>query len=108
MDAKDLFILVPLNSHGTYSDNSSICQAKTEAFSKLPVSAGPYKVAEFVIGDHILLERFDDWFGWGQKIIGSDGKRRFSTFKISCNAAPLEEVMMPAQRGISGSGFLCC
>jgi ABC-type transport system substrate-binding protein len=54
------FMIVPYNSHGTYSDSSDTCQNKINEFKTHPVSAGPYKFIEWIQGDNILLERFDD------------------------------------------------
>lgn len=34
-----------------------------EEFSQAPVGTGPYKVAEFVADDRLVLESFDDYFG---------------------------------------------
>ncbi|MYM54482.1 ABC transporter substrate-binding protein [Thalassovita mangrovi] len=36
-----------------------------EAFSMAPVGTGPYRVAEFVPGERLVWERFDDF--WGEK-----------------------------------------
>lgn len=34
-----------------------------EAFSQAPIGTGPYRVAEFVTDDRLVLESFDDYFG---------------------------------------------
>jgi ABC-type transport system substrate-binding protein len=68
------FTLVPYNSHGTYTDTTEVCQTKYEAFMENPISAGPYMFSEWAQEDYVLLERFDDWFGWGQTIEGSNGQ----------------------------------
>lgn len=36
-----------------------------EAFAQKPIGTGPYKVAEFIPGDQLVLEAFDDY--WGSK-----------------------------------------
>ncbi|MHA2246988.1 MAG: ABC transporter substrate-binding protein [Candidatus Hodarchaeales archaeon] len=68
------FQLVPYGSHGGYQDTTEVCQEKLDSFMQSPVSAGPYKLIEFEPGDHILMERFDDWFGWGETFTASNGK----------------------------------
>jgi peptide/nickel transport system substrate-binding protein len=36
-----------------------------EAFGLAPVGSGPYKVSEFIPGDHVVWEKFDNF--WGEK-----------------------------------------
>ncbi|MHA2252649.1 MAG: ABC transporter substrate-binding protein [Candidatus Kariarchaeaceae archaeon] len=66
--------IVPYGSHGSYSDTTEVCQTKLNEFSKNPISAGPYKFKEWNVGNYVLLERFDNWFGWNQTLRGSNGK----------------------------------
>lgn len=77
-DERILFVLVPYESHGRYTDTTEVCQNKSESFSQHPIFAGPYKLKfdseEFNIDNKIILERFDDWFGWGHTIPASNGK----------------------------------
>ncbi|MHA1972675.1 MAG: ABC transporter substrate-binding protein [Candidatus Hodarchaeales archaeon] len=78
----NIFTLVPYGSHGGYNDTTTVCQEKIENFSESPISAGPYKFVEWKKEDYVLLERFDNWFGWGETITGSDGKKyTFPTVK---------------------------
>jgi ABC-type transport system substrate-binding protein len=67
------YVLVPYGSHGYFNDTTEVCMSKIEAFNKKPFSAGPYMVQEWANGSYVLLERFDDWFGWGQTFTGSFG-----------------------------------
>jgi ABC-type transport system substrate-binding protein len=76
--------LVPYGSHGLYSDSSETCYEKYEEFVTNPISAGPYIYKEKVNVSHILLERFDDWFGWGETFNASNG--RSYTFPVKDQA----------------------
>ena len=67
------YMLVPYGSHGDFDDSTEDCMSDIEAFNRKPISAGPYKVHEWANGSYILLERFDDWFGWNQSITGTFG-----------------------------------
>ncbi len=66
-------MLVPYGIQGTYTDSTITCRDKLEAFKESPISCGPYKFVEHVSEDYVLLERFDDWFGWGMTFFGSNG-----------------------------------
>ncbi|MFX1507394.1 MAG: ABC transporter substrate-binding protein, partial [Promethearchaeota archaeon] len=68
------FMLVPYESHGRYTDDVATCQAKLESFSQAPISAGPYQFVDWVPDKYLLLERFDDWFGWGESFSVSNGE----------------------------------
>jgi ABC-type transport system substrate-binding protein len=70
----DHFMLVPYESHGRYTDDVATCQAKLENFSQDPISAGPYQFVNWVLDKYVLLERFDDWFGWGESFSASNGE----------------------------------
>ncbi|MFX1508172.1 MAG: ABC transporter substrate-binding protein [Promethearchaeota archaeon] len=72
---RTMYALVPYGSHGELTDSADICMNKSEDFSKNPVYAGPYKLKNWSKGEYVRLERFDDWFGWGQTLIGSYGKQ---------------------------------
>ncbi|MHA1330976.1 MAG: ABC transporter substrate-binding protein, partial [Candidatus Hodarchaeales archaeon] len=77
-----VFTLVPYGSHGLYTDSTEVCQEKYTSFTANPISAGPYMFKEWAKEDYVLLERFDDWYGWGQTFTGSDGKQyTFPTVK---------------------------
>lgn len=68
------FAIVPYESHGKYTDSTAVCGAKLKDFSNNPISAGPYKFINFINGKSASLERFDDWFGWGQTFTASNNK----------------------------------
>ncbi|MFX0014311.1 MAG: ABC transporter substrate-binding protein [Promethearchaeota archaeon] len=68
------FMLVPYESHGKYTDDVATCQAKLEDFSQDPISAGPYQFVNWVPDKYVLLERFDEWFGWGRSFSASNGE----------------------------------
>jgi ABC-type transport system substrate-binding protein len=64
----NLYALVPEGSFDTE-------QQQTD-FDRMPVSCGPYYLADeddWAAEDYIKLTRFDDWFGWGMSLLGSDG-----------------------------------
>ncbi|NHJ01982.1 MAG: ABC transporter substrate-binding protein [Candidatus Heimdallarchaeota archaeon] len=70
----NIFTLIPYNSHGSYTDSTEVCQDKLADFQDNPVSCGPYKFVEYATQDYVLMERFDDWFGWGETFTGSNGE----------------------------------
>ena len=72
--AWNFFTLVPFGVQGSYTDTTAVCQEKMEDFREAPVSCGPYKFKETALQDYVLLERFDDWFGWGQTFAASNGQ----------------------------------
>jgi ABC-type transport system substrate-binding protein len=79
--------LVPYGSHGEYTDSTETCESKTRDFFRDPVSAGPYQIKEWVPNDFIILEQFDDWFGWDRTLTSIHGKQytfptKESTFKF--------------------------
>jgi peptide/nickel transport system substrate-binding protein len=39
-----------------------------EAFGRQPIATGPFKFVEQVVGQHVVLERFDDYFGEKPKV----------------------------------------
>ncbi len=39
-----------------------------------PISCGPYSFIDWMPNQYILLERFDEWFGWGRTFKNQDGK----------------------------------
>lgn len=56
----------PIMSKTSYEDKTS------EEVTAAPVGCGPYKLVEWVKGDHLTMERFDDYYGElpeAQKII---------------------------------------
>jgi ABC-type transport system substrate-binding protein len=61
-----IYLLQPKGSFSTAD--------KFENWSFAPVSCGPYKWSEYVADDYVLLERFDDWYGWGETftVAGTD------------------------------------
>lgn len=69
----NFYTLVPYGVQGTYTDTTEVCQTKMEAFRDHPLSCGPYKFKEQALQDYVLLERFDDWFGWGQTFKATNG-----------------------------------
>ncbi|PVB61401.1 ABC transporter substrate-binding protein [Labrenzia sp. 011] len=59
-------MIIPLDyTMGLAGDPDKIEHDDYEAFSLKPVGTGPYKVAEFVPGERVVWERFDDF--WGEK-----------------------------------------
>ena len=48
---------------GTIVSPTAVKKMGDEAFNMHPVTAGPYKFVEWVRGDHITFERFDDYWG---------------------------------------------
>jgi ABC-type transport system substrate-binding protein len=66
--------IVPYGSHGEYNDSAETCKSKIEHFFEHPVSAGPYIFKEWIKDDYVLLERFNEWFGWGQTFTSIHGK----------------------------------
>jgi ABC-type transport system substrate-binding protein len=69
-----IFTLVPYGSHGLYTDSTETCQTLYDNFTQNPISCGPYMFKESVSQDYVLLERFDDWFGWGETFTANNGK----------------------------------
>jgi ABC-type transport system substrate-binding protein len=67
------FFLVPEGSHGTYEDDQATLTTKIKEYQKAPISCGPYKFVKHEAQDHVLLERFDDWFGWGETVTDDFG-----------------------------------
>ncbi len=72
--ASDLYMLIPYGIQGSYTDSTEVCQQKLTVFRESPVSCGPYKVIEQAPQDYVLLERFDDWYGWGDNFIADNGQ----------------------------------
>lgn len=54
-------LLYDLGYHFNFILPKSLIEAKND-FNKNPVGSGPYKLKEWVFGDHITMERFDDYF----------------------------------------------
>jgi ABC-type transport system substrate-binding protein len=69
----NLFMLVPEGSNGLYTDDVETIDQKMAEFEENPISTGPYKFSERLEQEHIIFERFDDWFGWGQTVIDNAG-----------------------------------
>jgi ABC-type transport system substrate-binding protein len=67
-------MLVPYGSHGLYTDNNDSCMAKYEQWLEAPISAGPLKYSDRAEEDYVLLERFDEWYGWGETFTSTMGK----------------------------------
>jgi ABC-type transport system substrate-binding protein len=67
------FFLVPEGSHGSYDDDQETCSEKILEYQKAPISCGPYKFVEHKPQDYVLLERFDDWFSWGETVTDDFG-----------------------------------
>ncbi|MHA2245868.1 MAG: ABC transporter substrate-binding protein [Candidatus Hodarchaeales archaeon] len=68
------FTLIPEDSHGKYSDSNTTCIDLIEDFMLAPISSGPYKFVEHIPQTHITLERFDDWYGWGETFTDNFGE----------------------------------
>jgi ABC-type transport system substrate-binding protein len=71
--AVPIYMLTPSGSFDPTGeiDNEEDMMAE---WGRAPVGAGPYKFVEWQAEDYILLERFDDWFGWGETLTASDGR----------------------------------
>ncbi len=53
-------------------ENSSYLPLSTEGMF-CPISCGPYKFVEYQENEYVRLERFDEWYGWGKTLVGSNG-----------------------------------
>lgn len=51
--------LLPIIPKHVYGDGQDV---KTHPANSKPIGSGPFKLVEFVPGQHIVLERFDDYF----------------------------------------------
>jgi ABC-type transport system substrate-binding protein len=95
---------VPYGSHGDYTDSEAICMDMSDEYDRNPISAGPYKVKEWKPNESVLLERFDQWFGWNQTIKGSYGNEyafpkmdqafKFVKFIVLPDGADLKEEIL--------------
>lgn len=63
LSLQQLFIVPEAYVKGLAGDPNAIEDADFEAMSLAPVGTGPYRVAEFVPGQRIVYERFDDFWG---------------------------------------------
>ncbi|MHA2305357.1 MAG: ABC transporter substrate-binding protein [Candidatus Hodarchaeales archaeon] len=71
----NLFMLVPEGSCGNYTDDVETIDQKMEEFEENPISTGPYKFNEYLEQEHIIFDRFDDWFGWGETFTDNIGEQ---------------------------------
>ncbi len=94
----NLFMLIPEGSSGNYTDTADEIEDAIEAFDDNPVSCGPYKFVEHQAQEYVLLERWDDWWGWGQTYTDNGGNQY--TYPAKDNAfkylrfRPIEEPAM--------------
>lgn len=65
--------LAYLNHSSSYIMNKKAVEAAGEDYGKEPIGTGPFKFVSALKGDHITLERFEDY--WGEK-------PKFKTLKI--------------------------
>lgn len=63
INMQQLMVLPEEYTKGLTGDPKVAEDGDYEAFSLAPVGSGPYKVAEFIPGDHVVWERYDGFWG---------------------------------------------
>jgi peptide/nickel transport system substrate-binding protein len=63
LNLQQLFIVPEAYIKALAGDPNAIENDDYEAFSLAPVGTGPYRLAEFVPGERVVYERFDDFWG---------------------------------------------
>lgn len=57
--------LALLNHSSAYIMNKKVVEAAGEDYGREPIGTGPYRYVSMLKGDHVIYERFDDY--WGEK-----------------------------------------
>lgn len=65
MNLQQLVIVPQAYVAGLSGDPAVVEDSDFEAFAMAPVGTGPYRISEFVPGQRVVYERFDDF--WGEK-----------------------------------------
>ncbi len=72
--AWEIMQIIPYGAYGLYSDTVDRCQELRISWEENPIGSGPYRFVEAKAYDYVLLERFDDWYGWGKTFTATNGE----------------------------------
>lgn len=117
LNLQQLFILPEAYVKSLAGDPNALEHDDFEAFSLAPVGTGPYRIAEFVPGQRVVWERFDDFWGTPAPLqkatvihVPETASRltalRTGEAQIATNIAPDQLMLIENDPGLKAEGML--